>query len=146
MGSAKTVGVAMLGRCQKALENKISKKINELTEDMDHEAIERLAWNVLGQEGLFNRRVELQKELEEIDEKFSAFNGGNCGRSNYNRRGYNKSSWNSQLDDAKAAAQETLYPEIARLQALRDSIEERTVFCLLTEDLQEVVDIINKEI
>lgn len=133
MGAPKTVGAVVMNKVQAALTNKLNRKIDSAMKEKDSFAVKQLGWKILGQEELFLEQQKLTQRLEEIKDLLDPF-----------------TSWqgkhHDKYKDALAAAEETLYPEIKKLTALRDTVEERIVLCLLTDDLKQAVDQITKEI
>jgi hypothetical protein len=130
MGASKTVGVVLLNKVQNSLLRKARNKLDNIIREEDDDAIEQLAWDVLGQKDLWLEKLRIQKRLDEIDDVLDKY-----------------TEWrDNRLKHARAAAEETLYPEVTKLRKIIETIEERTVFCLLTEKLNDTVEKILGEI
>jgi len=144
--SSKMVGITVINRCQKLLYNMIDNKIKIACQGMSAEQINNFAWKLLGQEDLMAEKRELKKRLEDINTELDKF-----GRQLYFQydgfsHGDKDCNSNSKLARAQIKAQDMLYPQVKKLQKLKDSIEERTLLCIAPEDLQALLKEVKAEI
>jgi hypothetical protein len=142
----KAVGIKMIESVERAFNNRIQSKIHEVEETISQKEIEKLAWNILGQSELYARKLKLEKELEEVNSKMSEFDGGRCSMRDSYGYGYGRGKDKTQLEDARAAAYEALYPEIDALKKLKQDVEFRVTICTIPSEFKDVAEWLDKEL
>ena len=146
----KAIGIKMMEKVEHAFTNRVRSKISGVKEDVDSQAVERMAWDILGQKDLFNLKNRLEKELAEVNSKMSDFDGGRCQSSSpsYMNRydTYGNKRNRTQIEDARIAAYETMYPEVKQLEKLLSDLSWKITMCVMPSDFKEVADWLETEL
>jgi hypothetical protein len=142
----KAVGIKMMESVERAFTNRIQSKIHEVEETISQKEVEKLAWNILGQADLYARKLQLEKDLEDVNSKMSDFDGGRCSLRDSYGYGRGRGKDKTQLEDARAAAYEALYPEIDALKKLKQEVEFRVTICTIPGEFKEVAEWLDKEL
>jgi hypothetical protein len=144
----RTIGFKTMEKVEQAFTSRIQEKIAEVKSDVDSQAVERMAWDILGQKELYDRKKRLEKELADVQSKMADFDGGRCSSNTYGSYnyygGHNKSR--TQIEDARVAAFETQYPEIKKLEKLLKDVIYKTTMCAFPTEFKEVADWLEKEL
>jgi hypothetical protein len=142
----RAVGIKVLESAQRAFISRIDDKLCEIKEDVSNAKIERMAWDILGQVSLYDRKKQLEKELAQVESKMSDFDGGKCASRNNYTYGYNGRKENTQIEDARAAAHETLYPQVKQLEKLKKELNFKMATCVVPAEFKDVATWLETEL
>lgn len=120
----------------------VGKHIDEAQSNVDRVAQEREAWKLLGAVDLYDKKVRLEKELEDIDAKMAPYNGNKCSRDHY----YYESRHGTALEKARIEAKKLLYPELEQLEELREEVRVRTTMSCATDEFKELYEWLKTEL
>lgn len=132
--SKKSYGVRYMEEQRAVLTGMVDKAIRQIKEDIDRVAQERKAWEILGAVDLYDKKVRLEKELEDIDSKMAPFKGNKCTRDNY----YYENRNGTAIEKARVQAKELLYPELQKLEELKEEVAIKTTMACVTDEFKEI--------
>lgn len=140
--SKKSFGVKYMEEQRSVLVGMVAKQLGRVESLIDRVAQEREAWKLLGAVDLYDKKVRLEKELEEVEAKMSPFNGNKCSRDHY----YYEDRHGTALEKARVEAKKLLYPEIESLKELQEEVRIRTTMSCATEEFKELYDWLKTEL
>lgn len=140
--SKKSFGVKYMEEQRSVLVGMVDKKIREIRDNVDRVAQEREAWKLLGAVDLYDKKICLEKELEEVDAKMAPFNGNKCSRDHY----YYENRNGTALEKARVEAKKLLYPELEQLEELTEEVRIRTTMSCATDEFKALYEWLKTEL
>ena len=140
--SKKSFGVRYMEEQRAVLMELVDKAAREAKDNVDRVAQERKAWDILGAVDLYDKKVRLERELEEVESKMAPFNGNKCTRDHY----YYENRDGSPLEKARHEAKKLLYPEIDALYRLKDEVKIKVTMACATDEFKDVYEWLVKEL
>jgi hypothetical protein len=142
--SKRSFGVKYMEEQRDTLVRMVGKYIDEVQDNIDRVAQEREAWKLLGAVDLYDKKIRLEKELEEVDAKMAPYNGNKCSRDHYYYESRNGRG--TALEKARTEAKKLLYPELEQLEELREEVRIRTTMSCATDEFKELYEWLKTEL
>jgi hypothetical protein len=140
--SKKSFGVKYMEEQRDVLVGMVGKRIQEIKDNVDRVAQEREAWKLLGAVDLYDKKIRLEQELEDVDAKMAPYSGNKCSRDRY----YHENKNGNALEKARVEAKKLLYPELEQLQELQEEVRIRTTMACMTDEFKALYEWLKTEL